>query len=73
MSGATGPTRAILLPSYRWNPYQRLLASALTEALRIGVSVADLLGVDGPFPDPVQIFALDRPRSRNRTLVRPRS
>jgi glycosyltransferase involved in cell wall biosynthesis len=25
------PTRAILLPSYQWNPYQRLLAGALTE------------------------------------------
>ena len=32
MSGASGPTRAILLPSYKWNPYQRLLASALTRA-----------------------------------------
>lgn len=27
-----GATRAILLPSYKWNPYQRLLAGALTEA-----------------------------------------
>jgi beta-1,4-mannosyltransferase len=32
MSETKGPTRAILLPSYRWNPYQRLLAEALTEA-----------------------------------------
>jgi beta-1,4-mannosyltransferase len=27
-----GATRAILLPSYKWNPYQRLLADALTAA-----------------------------------------
>jgi beta-1,4-mannosyltransferase len=26
------PTRAMLLPSYQWNPYQRLLAEALGEA-----------------------------------------
>jgi glycosyltransferase involved in cell wall biosynthesis len=26
------PTRAILFPSFQWNPYQRLLAAALTEA-----------------------------------------
>ena len=32
MSDAPGPTRAILLPSYKWNPYQRLLASALQDA-----------------------------------------
>jgi glycosyltransferase involved in cell wall biosynthesis len=30
--GRGAPLRAILLPSYQWNPYQRLLASALREA-----------------------------------------
>ena len=30
-SASTGPIRAILLPSFRWNPYQRLLASSLRE------------------------------------------
>jgi beta-1,4-mannosyltransferase len=29
MSGSGRPPRAILLPSYAWNPYQRLLAAAL--------------------------------------------
>ncbi len=29
--GAVRPLRAILLPSYTWNPYQRLLAAALRE------------------------------------------
>ena len=32
MTGTATPTRAILLPSYKWNPYQRLLAAAVTEA-----------------------------------------
>jgi glycosyltransferase involved in cell wall biosynthesis len=31
-TGAGKPLRAMLLPSYEWNPYQRLLAAALTEA-----------------------------------------
>jgi beta-1,4-mannosyltransferase len=37
MTGTPAPRRAILLPSYHWNPYQRLLADALTEA---GVAAA---------------------------------
>ena len=32
MTDTAARTRAILLPSYKWNPYQRLLAEALTEA-----------------------------------------
>ena len=32
MSREPRPLRAILLPSYKWNPYQRLLAAALTGA-----------------------------------------
>ena len=32
MSRTPGQMRAILLPSYQWNPYQRLLAEALAEA-----------------------------------------
>jgi beta-1,4-mannosyltransferase len=32
MTDTPTPTRAILLPSYKWNPYQRLLAEALAEA-----------------------------------------
>ena len=31
-SATAAPTRAILLPSYQWNPYQRLLAQALGDA-----------------------------------------
>jgi len=31
VSDPAGPVRAILLPSYQWNPYQRLLAATLTE------------------------------------------
>ncbi len=31
MTDTPTPTRAILLPSYKWNPYQRLLAGALRE------------------------------------------
>ena len=31
MTRTQAPLRAILLPSYRWNPYQRLLAAALVE------------------------------------------
>lgn len=30
-SSTTRPLRAILLPSYQWNPYQRLLAAGLSE------------------------------------------
>lgn len=33
----TGPRRAILLPSYTWNPYQRLLAAELSE---LGIEAA---------------------------------
>ena len=32
MAPASRPRRAILLPSYPWNPYQRLLAAALSDA-----------------------------------------
>jgi len=32
MSPDPKPLRAILMPSFQWNPYQRLLAAALTEA-----------------------------------------
>ena len=32
MTDPARPIRAILLPSYQWNPYQRLLAASLTEA-----------------------------------------
>jgi hypothetical protein len=54
------------------DPYRRC-EQQCNHDLGRGVSIAELLGIDGPFPDPVQIFAMDRPRSRNRSLVRPGS
>jgi len=39
--GTGRPIRAILLPSYQWNPYQRLLAESLAEAGVEAVAVHD--------------------------------